>query len=467
MSQLFNDRALKQRYRSGDRNGPVTILTPPLRATLGLGALIAVAGGVWATFARIPVSVQGSGVLLPVSTTNASLSGTNGSVVYMFNQPKRDWHDKARYFATYPDKVSNKELLLLAKAIYEESYKSISEASKSSASEIFSQNLKKTLTGLQVPKGQLIMWVQSSGELERLSSVIDDVERSINTNRAKKLNIEQKQEIFKKELISRNSYLQSMNNLAKKGFVNMQSILQERSQVDSLKSKILSNNNQLIEITDKLAESYSSLRGQTSKLINKQLIYAGRNLYISSIIPNNGEGVGEGDVLMQLSNFRLDQPVMVPVFLNSKEMAQVFPGMQALATPSGYNRSEVGGIRGKVVSMAKIPSGLKEVEARTGVKSLAQSIMRMEPVPTLAVVALEQSNQSPLNGGGYRWSSDSELPFPPTPGDYLSVEITTRKVAPITLVIPAIRTFFGITPPQDQRGTTKQESLGKTNQGNN
>ena len=311
------------------------------------------------------------------------------------------------------------------------------------------------------------MWVQSSGELERLSSVIDDVERSINTNRAKKLNIEHKQEIFKKELISRNSYLQSMNNLAKKGFVNMQSILQERSQVDSLKSKILSNNNQLIEITDKLAESYSSLRGQTSKLINKQLIYAGRNLYISSIIPNNGEGVGEGDVLMQLSNFRLDQPVMVPVFLNSKEMAQVFPGMQALATPSGYNRSEVGGIRGKVVSMAKIPSGLKEVEARTGVKSLAQSIMRMEPVPTLAVVALEQSNQSPLNGGGYRWSSDSELPFPPTPGDYLSVEITTRKVAPITLVIPAIRTFFGITPPQDQRGTTKQESLGKTNQGNN
>ena len=75
MNQLFNDRALKQRHRSGDQNGPVTLLTPPLRATLGLGALIALAGGLWATFARIPVSVQGSGVLLPVSTINASLSG--------------------------------------------------------------------------------------------------------------------------------------------------------------------------------------------------------------------------------------------------------------------------------------------------------------------------------------------------------------------------------------------------------
>ena len=85
MNQLFNDRALKQRHRSGDKNGPVTLLTPPLQATLGLGALIALAGGLWATFARIPVSVQGSGVLLPVSTINASLSGTNGSAIYMFN----------------------------------------------------------------------------------------------------------------------------------------------------------------------------------------------------------------------------------------------------------------------------------------------------------------------------------------------------------------------------------------------
>ncbi|EHA62215.1 hypothetical protein [Synechococcus sp. WH 8016] len=467
MSQLFNDRALKQRHRSGDRNGPVTLLTPPLRATLGLGALIALAGGVWATFARIPVSVQGSGVLLPVSTINASLSGTNGSAVYMFNKPQKEWHKKARYFATSPDKVTNEELLKLAKSIYEESYNTVSLASGSSASEIFARNLKETFTGLKVPKGQLMMWIQSSGELERLSSTIEDVERAIATNKAQRENIERKQIILGKELKSRSSYLQSMNDLAKKGFVNMQSILQEQSQVDNVKSQILNNNDQLIEIINKLAESYSSLRGQTAKLINKQLIYAGQDLYISSIIPNNGEGVGEGDVLMQLSNNQLDQPVMVPVFLSSKEMAQVFPGMQALATPSGYKRSEVGGIRGKVVSMAKLPSGLQEVKARTGVKALAQSIVSEEPVPTLAVVALEQSDQSPINGGGYRWSSDSDLPYPPTPGDSLSVEITTRKVAPISLVIPAIRSFFGITPPEAPKGAAKQGSRAETDQSDN
>lgn len=465
MNQLFNDRALKQRHRSGDKNGPVTLLTPPLQATLGLGALIALAGGLWATFARIPVSVQGSGVLLPVSTINASLSGTNGSAIYMFNTPQKEWHKKARYFATSPDKVGNQDLLTLAKTIYEESSNTTSLSSNTSASEIFARNLKETFTGLKVPKGHLMMWIQSAGELERLSSTIEDVERSIATNKAQKQNIQSKQITLGNELKNRSEYLQSMNKLAEKGFVNMQSILQEQSQVDNVKSQILNNNDQLIEITNKLAKSYSSLRGQTAKLINEQLIYAGKNLYISSIIPNNGEGVGEGDVLMQLSNNQLDQPVMVPVFLSSKEMAQVLPGMKVLATPSGYKRSEVGGIRGKVVSMAKLPSGIEEVKARTGVKALAQSIVSKQAVPTLAVVALEKSDQSPINGGGYRWSSDSELPYPPTPGDALSVEITTRRVAPISLVIPAIRRFFGITPPDTPEGIDKQVSPSNRNQG--
>ena len=464
MNQLFNDRALK-RYRVGDQNGPVTLLTPPLRATLGLGALIAIAGGLWATFARIPVSVQGSGVLLPVSTINASLSGTNGTAIYMFNKKQKEWHKKARYFSTFPEKVNNEELLALAKTIYEASHNSMPLSSNTTASEVFAQNLKETFTGLEVPKGHLLMWIQSAGELERLSSAIEEVERTIATNKAQKLNIQTKQVILRNELKSRSAYLRSMNALAERGFVNIESLLREQSQVDNVKSQILSNENQLIDTNNKLAETYSSLRGQTAKLINEQLIYAGRNLYISSIIPNNGEGVEEGEVLMQLSNNQLDQPVMVPVFLSSKDMAQVFPGMKALATPSGYKRSEVGGIRGEVVSMAKLPSGVEEVKARTGVKALAQSIVSKQAVPTLAVVALEKSNKSPINGGGYRWSSDSELPYPPTPGDALSVEITTRRVAPISLVIPAIRSFFGITPPDAQQELIKQEGLGERTQG--
>ena len=130
-------------------------------------------------------------------------------------------------------------------------------------------------------------------------------------------------------------------------------------------------------------------------------------------------------------------------------MAQVFPGMPALATPSGYNRSEVGGIRAEVVSMDKIPSSLEDVAARIGVRSLAEVTMQREPSPMMAVLKLKRAPAPKIrNTGGYQWSSSGDLPFPPTPGVRLDVEITTRKVAPIELVLPALRRFFGLTPPQ-------------------
>jgi len=178
-------------------------------------------------------------------------------------------------------------------------------------------------------------------------------------------------------------------------------------------------------------------------------LFATRDVYLSQVIPNNGESVTQGQVLLELSDDDLTDPVVVPLFLSSKEMAQVFPGMQALATPSGYKRSEVGGIQAEVVSMGKLPSGREDVQARVGVRSLADVIMQKEPAPTLAVLALKRAKSSTgRNTGGYLWSSRGDLPYPPTPGDRLDVEVTTRRVAPIELVLPALRRFFGWSPPE-------------------
>ncbi|WP_244282289.1 hypothetical protein [Synechococcus sp. UW140] len=213
-------------------------------------------------------------------------------------------------------------------------------------------------------------------------------------------------------------------------------------------SQIHSNDTELIRISSRRDQAYQKLKGELANVISQQLIYAPKDVYLSSLIPNDGESVVRGKVLMELSDNQLDQPVMVPVFLSSKQRAQVFPGMEALATPSGYKRSEVGGIKGRVVSMANLPSGVDEVTARIGVKAMAQIIVSRHPSPTLAILALQRSGASDVtNSGGYQWSSNSELPFPPSPGDRLNVEITTRRVAPIALVLPAIRSFFGIAPP--------------------
>ena len=454
MTNPFNKRALEKRYQVGDRNPPITLLTPPLKVTLGMGLLIAIGGALWATLARIPLSVEGTGVLLPVSTINSSMSGTNGNAVWMFNQPKQQWHLSAKRFQNRPDQFNNLQMTELAKKILIAIDKKKSMAENSSA-ENFTDKLKQTFHGEKVPAGRLMLWIQSSAQHEQLHSQLDQLKRTLRDTLAQDNNINSKQSILRQELARRSSYLAQMQSLESKGYVTRASILQEQAQVDNLRSQIYSNKNELIKLSNQVDQSYQKLGNMLANLINQQMIFASDDVYLTQIIPNNGESVSKGQVVLQLSDDSLKRPTLVPVFLGSREMAQVFPGMDALATPEGYKRSEVGGIRGRVVSMAQVPSGIEDVSARVGLKSLAQVITKREPSPTLAVVALERTGKtSPLNSGGYRWSSRGDLPFPPTPGDRLSVQITTRHVAPIAMVLPSVRYFFGMSPPDSPNQLT-------------
>jgi hypothetical protein len=455
MTQLFTQRALKNRHRVGDQNGPITLLTPPLRLTMLLGLLIAGGVGLWSILARIPISVRGTGVLLPVSTINRTLSGTSGSAHWVFNSPTVDWHRYALAFHRRPDQLSDAQVRALAAEVLQAS-EGVMKTSKlarregagESIAERFTENMKDVLYGRLIPAGTLMLWIKSGVNQERLQSSLDQLRYTLRDNKAKEQNIIDKQQILELELKSRQSYLQQMLKLEAKGFVSTASILQEQGHVESIHSQILNNKNELISLSNQMNKACQNLRNELALFIDEEMIFAGRDVYLSQVIPNDGEIVSQGQAVLELSADDLNDISLVPLFLSSKEMAQVFPGMPAIATPSGYERSEVGGIRSEVVSIAKIPSSKDFVIARIGVESLAQEIMKLEPAPTLAVLKLKhERTKGARNTGGYEWTSRGNLPFPPTPGDRLEVEITTRKVAPIELVLPAMRRFFGWSPP--------------------
>jgi hypothetical protein len=239
-----------------------------------------------------------------------------------------------------------------------------------------------------------------------------------------------------------------MQRLADKGVVSRTSILDEQATVNGINSQILSNNNQLIVLNRNRDDAFRTLRNQLATLVQQQLVFAARDLYLDQVVVQNGEIVGRGQELLKLSDQSLNDPSLVPVFLGSNEMAQVRTGMTALATPAGYKRSEVGGIRGRVVFKARLPGTLDTVTSAVGLRTLAQQIVAQESSPTKVILALERAKgDSRANSGGYQWSSRSEIPFPPTPGERLDVEITTRRVRPIQLVLPIFKQAMGLAPP--------------------
>jgi hypothetical protein len=302
--------------------------------------------------------------------------------------------------------------------------------------------------GKQIARGQLLVWVQVSDQRASLSSALNQLERSLRASEAQQRNITAQQNVLRSQLRSRSSYLASMKKLEAKGFVSRTSILDEQATVDGIGSQINSNANQIIAFARDRDQAYQALRSQLASLVQQQLIFAPRDLYIDQVLFQNGEAVSRGQELLKHSHQPLIDPSLVPVFLSTNEMAQVRPGMKALVTPAGYKRAEVGGIRGLVVFKDRIPGNVETVTDLIGVRSLAEQIVAQEPSPVLVHVKLQRAQGKAVpNSGGYLWSSGSDLPFAPTPGERLDVEFTTRLVRPIDLVLPSLKRWLGLTPP--------------------
>ena len=103
MSSIFSQEALRKRRIPGDLAGPITLLTPPLRAAIGMGFVLVAAGLGWSAIARIPITVNAVGALLPVSTINTIPSRAEGKAIWSFNQEPRDWHQSAFAFSIKPE----------------------------------------------------------------------------------------------------------------------------------------------------------------------------------------------------------------------------------------------------------------------------------------------------------------------------------------------------------------------------
>lgn len=441
------------------KSPPIILLTPPLRLTLGLGLVVSLLGCLWAIFAKIPITVNGTGILLPVNSSNTILSPDEGIAYWVFDQSPPLYQHLAWRFRNQPESFTNQEVVDLAMMLNNYSIRLAAKYSNTAKTTDHPDNLKIVNRSARFAQGRLLLWILSAERHQRIASSLEEVRRSTLFAKKESDNLLEQQRLLNTKLKSRIAYLTEMKKQEALGYVTRTSILEQESQVDNLRSQVLDINNELLKISSNLSTVNASLRANLSELIGKSLVFATSNLFITDIIPNNGDTVSAGQTLMQTSTIPLDSPTYIPVFLSNRDFSQVFLGMPVLATPSGYKRAEVGGIRGRVVAISKLPSSLQEIIARVGAGAIAQPILSQYNPPSLVVVELERDFRSqPRNHGGYQWSSKSPLPFPPKGGDTLNVEITTRLVAPISLVLPDLKEVFGIAPPEPHMRAPSNQS---------
>lgn len=488
--QIFEKIALERLQAGSDSTKAASFLPLPVRLTAVAAAGIAGLGLLWSIVARVPVQVNGVAAIVPASGLSTLAAGTTGVLHFQVSgvgpQTLPDaairnnelisgyWLQKS---LSGRDAVSSMQTLstITAAALAPESGQTFVLPESLTALEAYDR--AGVSRSLRYPDGTVLASIadeiannelesafaaaaptaslQKAQESDRLrrSRQLGQLGRLQGTNRV----------VVERELAERQALYSRYVELWKKGFVPATTLLEEQNRINGLKSQLLSSSgnelntnmsqrDQLDQATQaKISnvESRMKLETQLITYLRKTRIFAlNSDIYILAAYFSNGALVKAGDEIFSYTIKPPQLPNQVPVFLDAAAAQQVNEGMGVLLTPRGISRAQYGGIRGRVVSVAKLPIAAENLVGTVGSRAMATQIQQTLPAPYLATVELERAEpdfcKQIMSSRCYRWSSGQRPPHPVRLNSLADVQVTTVYRRPIEFVMPALKRILGL-----------------------
>ena len=423
-----------------------------MRASILISLLISAGGMLWACFARIPIYVNGFALLVRTGNNLELPSQTEGEVNHNFTTKNSDTSvtDQKIYKFSRQDLKLNpaqtEELIDTVMAIRDR--------------ETMQQ---KDFGTSKVREGSLLAWVNDPSAFTLLK-------QSLDTYRIKKTKLEAKQQeisrsnqnlskkikLLKKQTQLQYKFFQTVKELNIEGIASRALLLEEEAKVDALLKQILTEQEKLDAnkdalILNKIDHHQAAIKLQTAirTHIDKTLIFAEHDLFVTDILAPNLTQVSHKDSIFRISKQKILVPTEnIPGFLSQRSAQQVRAGMKVLATPTGMSRAQHGGMLGVVTGVKMLPSSNSDLTKILGSEAIASDLTGLIPEPIQVTIQLEQDPASQgTSKQGIKWSSSGEIPYPVKRGDLLRLQITTQKVTPISLLLPWARKLSGSTPP--------------------
>ena len=144
------------------------------------------------------------------------------------------------------------------------------------------------------------------------------------------------------------------------------------------------------------------------------------------------------------SNKREDKLSLI-AYYNATEAAKILPGQSVHILPNNIKANTVGNLYGIVNSVNKTPSSITNATAILGSEDIAKDLVVGDSNIQVIVNLIPDKKFS----SGYKWINGNGPPSTkkyqyPTIGIFASSNVITKRVAPITIGIPALKRFFGI-----------------------
>ncbi|MGJ5676694.1 MAG: NHLP bacteriocin system secretion protein [Nostochopsis sp.] len=443
---------------------------------VALGSIVGVAV-IWSIYGRIPITVEGRGVLIYPSNVVPLQSKSPGQLMAL-NIKVGDVIKKGQVLATIDQAELRKQL----------------QQQRTKLTELQSQD--KAVASLQ---GQRLEQEQRSQEQQRhylqqrileLQAITPLVKTKGNTSiEQQRQGLEQRLQqaqaltpvflqrmeirakLFKKEgaisgddaLKAKQEYLENLEKIAdiqnqlkeldvkkteqeKNYRENLTTISDLQAQLKELDSKKASIAQQdLVDASDRTKE-IQEVKREIAKLElqlgdNSQIIsqYSGRILEIT-LTP--GQVVSAGTRLATIEAENPQSKLVSVTYFPVAEGKKIQPEMSMQITPQTVKRERFGGIVGNVTSISRFPITKEAAASEVGNSEIVAGLVAEKQEGLIQVFSdLQPDSSTP---SGYKWSSSKGPQLKISSGTTTVVRVKVEERAPITFVLPILRSVSGI-----------------------
>ncbi|MDX2239978.1 MAG: NHLP bacteriocin system secretion protein [Leptolyngbyaceae cyanobacterium bins.302] len=438
-----------------------------------LGSLVAVAVG-WSIWGRIPITVTGRGVLLYPNRTNELQTPVAGQLKQLKIKPGdrvrrgevigfidrldirkeiqqqtsklRTLEQQNQQLATLNQQRSAVDIQVLQekRQTLEQMLQDKQEISPTlRTTDLLTiqkqrQTLQQTLQDKQALVAVLKQQLDNRKQLQREGAISAD--RVLEATQAYQANLQQisslnaqVQELRSKEVTIEQTYRTTQGQIA-----DLQTQIQDlQSQEKNLAQRSLESTNtrtnQIQEVKQKIAQLTLQLR-DASQIISQ---HDGRVLELSA---RPGQVLNAGVRLGLIETTATSRQLATMVYFPIKDGKRIQSGMTLQITPDIVKRERFGGIIGEVQAISAFPVSQQSILSTVGNAEVAESLtFQGGQVEVLATL-----NPDPSTYTGYQWSSSRGPQVQLSPGTTASVRVTVDQQAPITFVLPILRSLTNI-----------------------
>jgi HlyD family secretion protein len=262
----------------------------------------------------------------------------------------------------------------------------------------------------------------------------DSEERYINNQNEITKNQSDLQKLALEDINTQEAYLKNQSEIAK-----LQTELKDINSREATQSKqnfqdATTRSNLVAELQREIAKIEAQI-GNSSQIISQ---HSGRVLEVTQ---SPGQVVVAGGRLATIEVETPTKDLVGITYFSVAEGKKVQPGMSIQITPQTVKRERFGGVVGKVTAVSRFPITSETVAHEIGNTELADTLAKKRE-GLIQVTA--QLARDPATPSGYQWSSSTGPTNKITPGTTTTVRVKVEERAPITFVLPILRSISGL-----------------------